>query len=76
MTCFFCKGNLEDGFTTHVVDTENRVAIIRSVPCLKCDQCGETSYTGTIFKQLESIVRNLLNTPTEVAIVQYSKDAA
>ena len=76
MACFFCKGELEEGSATHVTDIGERVIIVRAVPCLKCDQCGETSYTGTVFEKLESIINKLRNTSTEVAIVRYSNSAA
>ena len=76
MTCFFCKGVLEDGLTTHVTDAGERIIIVRSVPCLKCDQCGETSYKGPVFEQLADIINNLKNAFTEVAIVQYASAAA
>ena len=76
MTCFFCKGTLVDGTTTHVTDVGERAIIIRGVPCLKCDQCAEVSYTGTIFEELENIIDTLRNSLLEVAIVNYSDKAA
>ena len=76
MTCFFCKGTMKDDFTTYMTDTDKCVIAVRGVPCLKCDQCGETSYTGLVFKRLESIIDTLRNTLTEIAVVQYSNEAA
>ena len=41
----FCKGgNVVDSTTTHAIDYKDSIIIIRNVPCLKCDQCGETYY--------------------------------
>ena len=76
MTCFFCKGTLEEGTTTHVSDIGDRAIIVRGVPCLKCDQCLEISYTGTIYERLEGIIDTLRNSLMEVAIINYSDEVA
>ena len=71
MTCFFCKGRYGEGFTTHIVENNDRVIIVKNVPCLKCDQCGETSYLGGVYERLEKILDSL-DSLAEVAIVKYS----
>jgi len=76
MTCFFCNGALENGTTTHVSDIGDRAIIVRGVPCLKCDQCVEISYTGAVYEKLESLLDTLRNTLMDVAIVNYSDKAA
>lgn len=76
MTCFYCKGDMLDSTTTYVEDLGNCIIIIRNVPCLKCSQCGEVSYNGTVLKQLEKIVDQLKNSLTEVAIVNYKPSVA
>ncbi|MCL2080871.1 MAG: type II toxin-antitoxin system MqsA family antitoxin [Oscillospiraceae bacterium] len=76
MKCFFCNGTLENDFTTHVTEIGDRVIIIRKVPCLKCNQCNEVSYTGVVCERLETIVNTVRNTLTEVAILHYSDEAA
>ena len=76
MKCFFCKGNLSTDFTAHVVNTDKGVIIIRNVPCEKCDQCGETVYTGTIAKQLETMIGELSHSMAEVVIVSFTDKVA
>jgi len=76
MTCFFCNGSLENGTTTHVKDINERTIIIRGVPCLKCNQCLEISYTGTVYEKLEELLDTLKESVTDVAIVQYAHIAA
>ena len=76
MKCFYCKGKMSAGFTTHVVDFGKGVIIIRNVPCEKCNQCGETVFAGAIVKKIEEIVDSLKNSLTEVAIVNFSEKAA
>jgi YgiT-type zinc finger domain-containing protein len=76
MTCFFCKGNLKESTTAHVVESGERVLIIKNVPCLKCEQCVEISYTGDVYERLEYMVDALKNSEPEVAIVRYADKAA
>ena len=72
MTCFYCKGSMAEATTTHVVEIGECVIIIKHVPCLKCRQCGEVVYTGSVVERLEQITEQLEKTLTEVAIVNYS----
>ena len=41
MTCFFCKGEMKPDTTIHTVQLKNCVVVIKNVPCMKCEQCGE-----------------------------------
>ena len=72
MKCFFCKGNL----TTDVTDLESSVIIIRGIPCHKCVPCGQVSFALDVGERLEQIVDTFRDSLTEIAIVQYSDDAA
>ena len=72
MTCFFCKGDMIESTTTHVSDFGNCIIIIRKVPCMKCNQCGETTYIGIIVQQLEEILDKVQKSMTEVIIINYN----
>ena len=76
MTCFFCKGTMENSVTTHFSDLDSCIAIIKSVPCRRCSQCGEVVYLLDVGQRLEQIVDALKASLTEVAIIQYSSSAA
>ena len=39
--CFYCKGDMKPSTTTHVVDYDGCVIVIKNVPCEECQQCGE-----------------------------------
>ena len=71
MTCFYCKGNMKPDTTTYMEDLGNCIVIIKNVPCNKCTQCGEITYSGVTLKQIEEIVGKLKDSLTEVAIVNY-----
>ena len=70
--CFNCKGNMIDDFSNYMVDVDGRFIIVRNVPCHKCSQCGEVSYSGEVVARLEEIVAKLKEALTEVAIVEYA----
>ena len=76
MTCFYCKGNLVESTTTYMEDLGNCIVIIKNVPCSKCSQCGEVSYSGTVVREIEKIIANLQNSLTEIAIVNYKGNVA
>jgi YgiT-type zinc finger domain-containing protein len=76
MRCFFCKGEMVDGFTTNVTDLGTSVSIVRNVPCHKCSQCGETSFSLDVAERLEEIVDSLREIVTEITVIQYSDTAA
>jgi len=67
---------MTEGLTTDVTDLEYSVIIIRNVPCHKCSQCGEVSFSLPVAERLEQIVDMLKETVTEVAVIQYSSSAA
>ena len=76
MTCFYCKANLEKGYTTHVTELKNCIVIIKNVPCMKCTQCGEVLLTGTTLMQIEEMLDKCENNMTEVAILNFNNSAA
>ena len=76
MICFFCKGSMENGATTHVSDVSSCIVIIKNVPCYICDQCGEVAYPLDVGERLEQIITDYKNSLTEVAIVLYQIKAA
>jgi YgiT-type zinc finger domain-containing protein len=72
MKCFFCKGEMVDGFTTYMEEVNGRYIIIKHVPCHQCEQCGEVSYSGETVVKIERIINELEKMLTEVAIVEYA----
>ena len=76
MNGFLCKGNMVDGFTTYMADLGNCIIIIKNVPCHRCTQCGEESFSGDIVQKIEEIIDRLRGTLTEIAVVNFDKQAA
>ena len=70
MTCFFCKGNLENSTTTHMIELEHCILIVKNVPCHRCDQCGEITLSSDV---MDSLFESAM---TEVAVVNYPRKSA
>ncbi|MBQ4042969.1 MAG: YgiT-type zinc finger protein [Clostridia bacterium] len=71
MKCLKCKGQMQEGTTTFVADMDNCCIVVRHVPCLKCEECGEIVYTGVVAVNLEKIVKMVQNALAEVTVINY-----
>ncbi len=77
MTCFMCKGTVQEALSNFTVDMGGCIIIVKNVPSLVCNQCGEPSYSSEVAKQLEVIINRIKNsTDAEIAVVNYSEKAA
>ena len=70
--CFMCKGELENKNTTFMVDLDGCIIIVKNVPSQVCEQCGETSYSDDVAKNLEKIVNKVKGTPVEITVINYN----
>ncbi len=73
--CFFCKGNLVPSKTTYVVTEGECIIVIKNVPCMECETCGETELDDAVLKRLEEIVKQLKTVLQDVSVVDYEKVA-
>ena len=74
--CKYCKGgDLIESTTTHVVDFKAHLIIVRNVPCMECDQCGEKYFTDAVAERLEKIVNEAKKFVQEVSIIDYRQAA-
>jgi YgiT-type zinc finger domain-containing protein len=72
-----CKGGLEDKLTTFMTDLGDCIVIVKNVPSQVCTQCGESSYSDEVARQLEKIVQSVTNpSTTEIVVVSYFKQVA
>ena len=75
MSCFYCKGAMEQGLTVFTVQLENCLVVIKNVPCLECSQCGEVEISDETMQQLERIIATCQSLIQEVAVVDYRRAA-
>ncbi len=74
--CMFCKGkDLIHSTSTHVVNYKDCVIVVKNVPCLECDQCGEKYYSDEVAGKLEVIVNMAKKMMQEIAVIDYQQAA-
>lgn len=76
MKCFMCKGDMINKNTNYFLDLDGSIIIIKNVPSLVCDQCGEVFYENEVMKRIEKIIDLFKNALTEIAIVNYDNKVA
>ena len=74
--CMLCKcDTVKQSTTTHVVNYNGSVIIIKNVPCEECGQCGEIFYTDEVAERLEEMVNDAKKLLQEISVIDYSKVA-
>lgn len=74
--CMFCKcDTVKNSTTTHVVNCNNCIIVIKNVPCEECEQCGEKYYTDEVAEKIERIVDLAKQMMQEIAVLDYDNVA-
>ena len=76
MTCFFCKGQMEEKAASFMAEVDGRIVVIKNVPSQVCRQCGEVSHSRAVALALEDMVKSATALTTEVSIASYAELAA
>lgn len=76
MTCLLCKGEMKPSTTIHTVQPKNCVVVIKNVPCLKCEQCGEVVLSADTVEKIEHILQTVEKAVAEIAVVNFPDCAA
>jgi len=72
----FCKNKINFETTTnYVVNYKNSIIIIKNVPCLECEQCGEKFFTDDVAEKLENIVELSKKLTQEISVIDYKTAA-
>lgn len=76
MRCTCCKsGEIEEGKTTYFAQLKSCYVIIENVPCLKCRQCGDVVFQGSVAEKIDDILDDLEKIVSKISIIDYSKVA-
>lgn len=67
--CPRCGGTQRPGTTTFTSDSGSSVVVVRDVPALVCDQCGETYIVAAVAAQLEKMVADARRKGAQVEIL-------
>ena len=74
--CMYCKSkDFFDSVTTHVVNYKNCLIIIKNVPCVECEQCGEKFYSDAVAEHLDKIISTAKKITQEISIIDYRQAA-
>ena len=74
--CMYCKNTITvKSKTTHVVNYNNCIIVVKNVPCLECEKCGEKYYTDEVAERLEMIVDTAKKMMQEIAVIDYPQVA-
>lgn len=77
--CVICRSKdqkLIQGTATFPFADEDRVVVVKNVPCMICARCGEEFFSNDVMQRLESIIDKAREVAGEVLITDYSKTAA
>jgi len=72
MNCIMCKGNLEKGLINYPVDARSQFLLIKDVPALICDQCGEYFFDDEIYAKIEGVVESAKKSNVEIEILRFA----
>lgn len=74
--CMFCKcDSVKSSLTTHVVNYNGTIIVIKNVPCEECEQCGEKYYTDEVAEKIEKLVDLAKQMMQEIAVLDFAKVA-
>ena len=61
--------------TTFTVDYNDCIIIIKNVPCLECEVCGEIAFTDEVSAKIELLVNSAKKLMPEISVIDYCKVA-
>ena len=62
-------------FTTFTVEYKDCIIVVKNVPCLECQVCGETTFSDEVSERLEKLVNAAKSVLQEISVIDYSKAA-
>ena len=75
MCMYFKNSTTVYSTTTHVVYYKNCIIVIKNVPSLECEQCGEKYYTDEVAERRETNVNMAKKQKQEIAVIDYPQVA-
>ena len=61
--------------TTFTVEYKDCIIVIKNVPCLECEICGEITFTDVVSEKLELLVNAAKKLMQDVSVIDYCKAA-
>jgi len=57
--CTFCRGGLHEGKAEFIARVGDEIIVIKEVPALVCDRCGEAYYTADISRRIDAVMKDV-----------------
>lgn len=61
--------------TTFTVEYKDCIIVVKNVPCLECELCGEITFTDEVSAKLEELVNAAKSIMQDVSVIDYAKAA-
>lgn len=72
MKCLYCKSNLKEGETALTFQMGNdRIIVVKDVPALICEECGEESIDIKESKIVEQLVHRAIADGIKMGFIEY-----
>jgi YgiT-type zinc finger domain-containing protein len=72
MKCAICKsGETHPGEATFTLDRKGQTFLVRQVPALVCDQCGEAYFDEEVTTRIFEQVASASGSGVDVAVMRY-----
>ena len=71
--CPLCGGRKSPGKTTYTVDLGTGVIVVRDVPAMVCDQCGQDWIGAETVRRLQELVAEARRARRQVEILAYDE---
>ena len=71
--CF--KDNKLKSKTTFTVEYKDCIIVIKNVPCLECEICGEITFSDEVSAKIELLVNSAKELMQEISVIDYCKVA-
>lgn len=76
MKCPFCETELQEGKTTLTFQMEgNKVIVVKGVPALICEECGEESIGIKDSRVVEKLVKKAIEDGISMGFIEYKSAA-
>lgn len=76
MKCLSCKsGTMSPSTATYFTDLKNCMVIIKNVPCMRCEQCGDVLYSASVTERLYELMEKSESLVSELTVMEYDKTA-
>lgn len=73
--CNAClNGNKLKSKTTFTVEYKECIIVIKNVPCLECEICGEVTFTDEVSERLELLVNTAKRLMQDISVIDYCKE--